>query len=425
MAITNKRLTWPEKSLWCAQIFLWAMLFCLPFSHFLVNQFVFLSAIFVLLSGCYKEKWLRLKQYKSVLWILLFILMVGLSITYSSATVSKAFSFFNKYTKLLYIIFLLHICQTEKRRQISLNVLLCGITIATILAFLYSIHLADYSFTTRWPKIFARSGIDGLFINILHFSVLQSFALYLLLVRIFKKQSLSLSIVLFVLISFDLFYFNTERTGCLAAVALIYLAMFQYLLKSKIKFFTAISIATILSLVIIFTSPGFLSKLRLASSEVKNYSVAVAVPDNSLALGSVGLRLEFIKGSLRIMKKNPWFGTGVGSFATEYNRTGAALMPDRKELWDPHNAFLMIGVQMGIVGLLLFALLLLMLLRDIHRLPFYETCIGYAIGLLFVINSLLNATLIDNTVGYLYVTLTAILLSSLPHLKKKSRDLKS
>ena len=436
-----KRLTWTETSLWCAQVFLWATLFCLPFSHFLVNQFVSASALFVLISGHYKEKWHRLKQYKSALWILLFVLLVGLSITYSTAPASKAFSIFNKYTKLLYILFLLQICQIDRCRKISLNILLCSITIGTILAFLYSIHLADYSFTAHWPKIFAIPGDDGLFVNPINFSVLLAFAIYFLLTRIFQNQLRALSIVLLLLLSVDLFYFNLERTGCLAALVLAYLAIFQYLFKNKIKFIVAILIAMLISVFIVFTSTGFSSRLQKFVSEVQNYTTRI-MPDNKLginapisvkestpisvnaSLGSVGLRLEFIRGSLEIIKKRPWLGSGVGSFPTEYNLTGRALLPHTTELGDPHNAFLLLGVQIGIIGLLLFAVFMLMLLWDISRLPFNEKCMGYALGILFVINSLFNATLINNTVGYLYVTVVALLLSRLPRLKKDTPDVR-
>ena len=59
-----------------------------------------------------------------------------------------------------------------------------------------------------------------------------------------------------------------------------------------------------------------------------------------------------------------------------------------------------------------------MLLRDIHQLPLYAKRIGHALGILFILNSLVNATLINNTVGFLYVIITSVLLSSLPYSKK-------
>ena len=425
---------WTTANLWCAQFFLWATLFSLPFSHFLVNQFVSLSALFVLTSGSYQEKWLRLKQYKSVVWIILFVLIMGLSITYSTAPLSKAFSIFNKYTKLLYILFLLHICQTHKSFQISLNVFLSSITIATILAFLYSIHLADYSFTAQWPKIFAIPGQSGLFVNPINFSVLLAFSIYIVLTRIFQQQLYALSIILLILFSFDLFYFNLERTGCLAALALTYLAIVQYCIKNKIRLIKVTLVITVITVFILFTSHGFSSKLhrlvyefhrhkeitttnKILSIHSRPTQPLSSVEDVNASLGSVGLRLEFIEGSLKLIKKRPWLGSGVGSFPIEYNFTGNALLPETTELGDPHNAFLLIGVQIGIIGLLFFAMLLIMLFWDMNRLPFYEKYMGYALGLLFLMNSVFNATLINNTVGYLYVTITAILFSSLPRFK--------
>jgi O-antigen ligase len=432
-AYPNK--SWTNICLWCAQICLWLTLLCLPFSHFLVNQAVSLSALFVIISGDYRQKWNRIKQYKSVIWILLFVLMVGVSLSYSSAPLSKAFSFFNKYTKLLYIIFLLHICQTPKRRQISLNILVCSIFAATCIALLNHIGWVDYSFTERWQKILPMPGVQGFFINIIHVSVLQAFAIYVLIMNLFRKGSI-LSAIGLIFLAFYLFYINGERTGCFPAIVLIYLAFIVHLYSNKKVLFKALSLLTLAIIFILASSPRFLSKMHQLDDEFTRYvnqhhynilhirqfihgHSHLRVSDD-MELGSTGLRIEFIKGSVKLIQEKPWIGHGVGSFMYEYNRIHGALIPGSTGLSDPHNAFLMIAVQVGFLGLLLFLIFIVSLGRDIWRLPFFEKGLGIGLGILFVMNSLTNATLLDNTVGYLYVTVTAILLSSLPAPSQKT-----
>ena len=401
---------WIKFSIKASLFFFWVALFFLPFSHFIVNQAVFLSAFFVLVSGCYRQKWFRLKQYKFILWVLLFIVIVGISMTYSSATVSNAFTFFNKYTKLLYIIFFLHICENERARQNSLNIFLLGIIVATILAFLYQLHWINYSIDPGWQKLIPTPGtINGYFINPIPFSVLQAFAIYLLTVKFYKTHKLLCLIWLF-LIVVNLFYFNGERTGCFAAIMLVILATVQTYLKQKKLLLKSSIIIFILAALFLSTSSTVSSRIISLLHESRQYYES-SFNTRTTELGSIELRLEFIRGSLKIIRKNPWLGHGVGSFSTEYKKINGTLIPGTTELTEPHDTFLMILVQIGIVGFLLFLFFLISLFYDIRCLPFYYKCLGLALGLLFIFNSSVNATLLDSS-GYVYVLIVSILLSS-------------
>jgi O-antigen ligase len=430
----NYQSTWTRTNLWIAQVFLWIALIFLPFSHFIVNQAVALAAVFVLISGDYHAKWMRLKQYKSIAWIVLFVFIIGISISYSSTNFSEAFSIFNKYTKLLYIIPFLYICQSEKRRRISLNVLICSTIIAAIWSFLSNTHLVSTLLVAyHWPKIFPIiNNASGFFVNPINVSVLDAFVIYLLLVRIFKKEERALFIPLLIIIILNLFYFNAERTGCLAAIVLSYVFILQHLSKKRLKTLLTAVIFFILFIFLVLTSGVITQKIANSFHEIKYFSsIAPTISQKkpsqeavSEKLGSIGLRLAFTKGSLMIIKKHPLIGTGVGSFPKEYNRINGVLMPGSTQLNEPHNAFLFVAVQVGLIGLAIFLILLFMLLRDIHQLPLYAKRIGIALGVLFILNSLVNATVIDNTVGFLYVIITSILFSSLPYSKKNASHLK-
>jgi O-antigen ligase len=427
--------SWTKITSWAAQIFLWLALLFLPFSHFLVNQTVLLAALFMIISGAYRSKWYRIKQYPSMIWILLFVCMIGISMIYSTAPFYKAFSFFNKYTKLLYIIMLLPICQTSKQRQISLNILVFAIVLATVLAFLYQLNWITYAWVSDWHRVLPiPEGYNGFCINILHASVLQAFAIYLLFVKIIRKCNF-MSILLLTFIVVHLVYFNGERTGCIAAILLSAFAIMMHASQSHTPWEKKMMVLMCLIVLLTLTSKTLLLKTNRLFAEFTRYfhsSSGVALTDTALnqsstlqsnpprKLGSIGLRLEFSKGSYYLIKERPWFGYGVGSFAFEYNRIKGVLMPGSTILLDPHNAFLAIAVQIGMIGLLLFFVLLFMLWKDIYRLPSFEKLLGMGLGILFMLNSLLNATLLDNTVGYLYVIITAVLLSTLPFSKRTS-----
>ena len=424
--------TWTKINLGIAQVLLWIVFVFLPFSHFIVNQVIALCAVFVFISGDYRRKWLRLKQYRSIVWIVLFVFLMGLSICYSSADFTDAFSIFNKYTKLLYIIPLLYVCQSGRCRRISMNVFIASNVIATLYTLLAHISIVTPVLTAmvaHFPRIFSQINTSvGFFVNPINVSVLDAFVMYLLLVRILKRESRPLAIFCFILITLHLFYLNGERTGCFGAILLSYLFVWQYFPINTVRTSLIALLVFIIALLLMATSGVMSHKLFNARHEIKYFSslnfasgtVVTTHPANEVSqkLGSIGLRLAFINGSLTLIRQHPWLGTGVGSFPGEYNRIQGVMMPQSTQLNEPHNEFLFIAVQLGLIGFLFFFILCMKLLQDISQLPLNEKKIGYALGLLFVFNSLVNATISANTVGLLYVIVTAVLFSSLKSLKR-------
>ena len=79
---------------------------------------------------------------------------------------------------------------------------------------------------------------------------------------------------------------------------------------------------------------------------------------------SMGLRFTFWKYSLKLIAEKPLLGHGTGSFAKEYQRIAGNELSIIKnpqvpsnELFitkNPHNEFLMISTQLGLLGLLIY-----------------------------------------------------------------------
>ncbi|TAL54097.1 O-antigen ligase family protein [Pandoraea sp.] len=72
-------------------------------------------------------------------------------------------------------------------------------------------------------------------------------------------------------------------------------------------------------------------------------------------LTSIGIRIVFLKHTLAIIRANPWFGVGTGGFRVAYQQQVAG-----KQGWeavgtnDPHNQFLKIAAEQGLLGLAAF-----------------------------------------------------------------------
>lgn len=125
----------------------------------------------------------------------------------------------------------------------------------------------------------------------------------------------------------------------------------------------------------------------------------------------MGLRLSFLKYSGEIIKERPIFGSGTGSFYDVYkaidheNKLGGGYS-------HPHNEYILILFQLGIVGLGVFLLWLLWLWRESFSLPEQEGRLLQGLIVAFAILSFCNASLFVNPSGGLFVIMAAVLSAS-------------
>jgi O-antigen ligase len=132
---------------------------------------------------------------------------------------------------------------------------------------------------------------------------------------------------------------------------------------------------------------------------------------------STGLRLEFYRNSLRLLKEHPWIGTGTGSFAQDY----LAVTQDKQfATRNPHNEYLNIAIQFGLLGLVILLGMFVVHWWTSFRLQGLRQYFAQAVLLSIVVGSLFNSWLMDVTQGCFYVFLTALLFAnrSIDYLQK-------
>lgn len=167
-------------------------------------------------------------------------------------------------------------------------------------------------------------------------------------------------------------------------------------------------LAVMLAIATLSAFPGpFQSRINQIVSEAQQEKAGHS------ASTSTGYRLEFYRNTLTLIGDNPLLGSGTGSFPALYaiHVAGTGQAASR----NPHNEFLLIAVQTGLVGLAAFAWLLWQQWRIAPQLPTRLEC-GLAQGLVvtMILISLLNSALLDHTEGLLYAWLTALLYAGLP-----------
>lgn len=90
---------------------------------------------------------------------------------------------------------------------------------------------------------------------------------------------------------------------------------------------------------------------------------------------SMGIRLEAWRLTARMIAERPWLGFGTGAFAPEYAKRAAATQTGWRAtpMEDPHNQYLSLQVQAGVLGTLAFAWFVLAIARQPAPLP-YRVC---------------------------------------------------
>ena len=122
----------------------------------------------------------------------------------------------------------------------------------------------------------------------------------------------------------------------------------------------------------------------------------------------IGIRYRFYYYGIRTVAANPIFGTGTGSVDSEYPKHDKLLRSSGVQL---HSEYLMIAVELGLVGL---ALMLTMLVLAAKRaLLLGETQKYLVLGFIaaFASGSLVNSLLLDANEGHLFAMMIGTLLS--------------
>lgn len=134
-------------------------------------------------------------------------------------------------------------------------------------------------------------------------------------------------------------------------------------------------------------------------------------PNQGLESSSIGERLDFYSNTLQIVQRNWWAGVGTGGFPDAYEAQiqGTNAIPTR----NPHNEYLMIAVQTGVLGLLLLLYLYYTQWRVAPSLESpYAQDAARGLVLAFVVNCAFNSALHDHADGLFFAFMSALWFST-------------
>jgi O-antigen ligase len=197
------------------------------------------------------------------------------------------------------------------------------------------------------------------------------------------------------------------RTGYLACFVVAGLAA-MWGLPRKARWALLVGAPLLLTVVVLYGSNQFATRLSQVLHESQNYS------QNGETTTSSGWRLNAWRRSLQAIEQKPLLGHGVGSWTPAVKR-----MDGERAIADfgvgnssnPHQEFLLWGVELGIGGALLLIALLLALVLDARRFaPTVQRATHTALAVT-ALACLFNSSLYDAQIGDFLCTAVGLLMA--------------
>ncbi|HMJ49747.1 MAG TPA: O-antigen ligase family protein, partial [Burkholderiales bacterium] len=353
--------------------------------------------------------WRQIKNNPPALISLALFALLALGLLYTKSDLWDALRYFAKYKELLLIALLIPLFGDATTRHRGLSAFSLALVLTLLGSCAISLRLIpEYFFMAAKPTLPGIFNASTFKLPITH-NILMAIAAFLFaqmarhswatLMRIFWAA-------LSVLALFNVLFVVQGRTGYLiVALLMVYFCFDLFKWKGLVL---AAMLVTMLSAGAYFGSDVFRSRITKAANEFSQWH-----PDKPASiLDSVGLRMEWYRNSLSIIRDHPVFGVGTGGFAKVYadKFQGSSLEPVN----NPHNQYLLTAVDLGLLGLGTLLYLFYAQWRLAKRLPSALEC-SLAHGLLLAIMAgcLFNSLLLDHTEGLLYGWLSGLLYAGL------------
>jgi len=368
--------------------------FAIPLSTATMSITSGLLLIFWLLGGNFRLKFERIMQSQTALWAMGLFALLAIGLLYNSAEPDAAMDTFSKYKKLILVPIIISLMLSEQWRRYAIRGFAVGMTVLLTISYLKYVDVLPLG-----PEHQEYTAFKS---RIAH-SIFMAFFFYLMVqFAISSPRWRWLCITLAVLACYNTLFMITGQTGYVILICLVTLLFYQHI-GWKGLLIGALS-APLLFAAAYYGSSDFQSRIHESTTDFLEYT-----PGDYENYRGISYRLEFYQNTLKVIEKNPVYGFGTGSLATEYKKV--ADIEGLEPTHNPHNEFLMITSQLGVIGLAVFCLMLFSQWRASFKLDRENRLILQGLLITMVVGCLFNSLLMDSGEGKFYVILLAIIFS--------------
>ena len=321
--------------------------------------------------------------------VLIFSLFL-VSLTYTSANFDDGMTVLSKYVKFTYIPFIFYALQNDWIREKCINYFISGCTIVLLLSYLKYFQILDPSKISELLGIEYNDKLLGTVTTVFQHSIIHgvilSFYSYLTFLK--AKNTKSVIFLIFSFLSFyNVLFLNISRTAYLIIITLLLILIIYNIKKDKI-------ITTSLVL-LFFTSLFLFANTSIITERVNDIRQDIVKFKKLNYDSSLGLRLIWIDNGFENIKNKPLIGHGVGSYENTIKKyINNGIDSELLITQNPHNEFISISSQLGLVGLLAFLYFLFNLFKNVYLKEF-----GVCIIPIIIIGSLFNSIFFDSVLG--------------------------
>ena len=313
--------------------------FAIPFSVALTNILIVLFTFLWIVEGRFIEK---LNKIKSTYWIRSLILIAAL---YLIGLLNGDFHSDSIYAikRVLLLFFFIPIYTSD----ISLKN--CNRAIHVFLVTNFFAALAAISINFEFIQPFFSDASISAFLKYNYHNILLSFSSILSLYLFVRSNHKYSVIYLLLIIIFTISIFTEAGRAGQLTFNIFFLLYAIFLLKKKLKFSIIIALFLIVTNFLSYSnSPIFKHRVDHLTHIVKNDG-----QKKNKKSKEKDIRYLFTKSGLELVMKKPLFGYGTGSFSEVFkNHTNTSY--DLNKHKTPHNNYLYILFELGVLGLLAF-----------------------------------------------------------------------
>lgn len=351
-------------------------------------------------------------------WLLFAVLFIAMF--YGATPLREAAGILGKYADLAFIPLFMLALPDEAVRLRARHAFLLSMGLTLLLSFLVGLELLP---AQPWMNAVAEPANPVIFHSHITQNNMMAFAVFLALLNLRGAASrmARLGWGLFALLgTVNVLFMVQGRTGYVILLALLgwfaWSTLARHMRGSGRIWGWRQGMAVILALTALAAtayqvSPRLHDRAGLVVSEFQAWQ-----PDYGKDT-STGQRLDFYYNTLQIVRQHPVFGVGTGGFPDAFAQQTQG--KDVLQTRNPHNEYLMVAVQTGVLGL---ALLLFLFYTQWRCAPLLETPFeqdaARGLVLAYLANSLFNSPLLDHADGLFFAFMTAVLFNGMRRDKK-------
>ncbi|MGB8516283.1 MAG: O-antigen ligase family protein [Gallionella sp.] len=342
--------------------------------------------------------------------------MLSLAMFYGQTPMRDAVDILGKYIDLAFVPIFMLMFEASKTRAWAERAFIGAMGLTLFMSYLLGFHVIEKH---EWMSVFAQTTNPVIFHSHITQNNMMAYVAFLALLKCRDAlttlpraawgvfAALAIANVLFMV---------QGRTGYI--ILLVLLGWFawtslarRFLVRGKSWGWKQGSTVLVSGLILVtatyLASPRLHDRVGLMEHEFQAWH-----PNLGNELSSTGQRLDFYYNTLQIIEHNWLYGVGTGgftnAFAQQIQGTNALLTHN------PHNEYLLITVQTGIVGL---ALLLYLFYTEWRVAPLLESSYtqdaARGLVLAYIVNCLFNSALHDHADGLFFAFMSALWFSTL------------